>query len=308
MVKISVLMSVYKERDEWLCAAIDSILAQTFSDFEFIIVNDNPQDERLKHFLSDYAQKDSRIRIIENERNMGLVYSLNHGLQYVSGEYVARMDADDISHPDRFQKQFEYIQKEKCDLVSAYAIQIDEHNTQISSDTALHLSVECVKESLKYTNILSHTGWFVKKELFDELNGYRQMRAIEDYDFLLRACEKGKRIGMTDGVLMSIRRRDNSISSSNKLRQFLSLCFLSDNYGCVSSLTPDDLENYVSARVTPKRAENYVKATEYIRIASKAGKAKMLVYVIRALLTSRYAWKYLYCVLKFRKIRKGRIK
>lgn len=102
---ISVVMSVYNEKEEWLRESIDSILNQTYSDFEFIIINDNPSRELNTRLLSEYQQLDKRIVVIQNEENIGLTKSLNKGLDVAQGEYIARMDADDISMPTRFEKQ-----------------------------------------------------------------------------------------------------------------------------------------------------------------------------------------------------------
>lgn len=106
---VSVLMSVYNEPLDWIQQAIDSILTQTFNDFEFIIVNDKPDRMELKDFLERNTAKDSRIRIHTNPENIGLTKSLNVGLKLCTGKYIARMDADDISLPERFQKQVEYL-------------------------------------------------------------------------------------------------------------------------------------------------------------------------------------------------------
>lgn len=115
---ISVLMSVYREPLDWVKESIDSITGQTFKDFEFIIINDNPTDERLSRFLYGEADKDSRIRLIFNRENIGLTKSLNKGLERCRGEYIARMDADDVSIPTRFERQVKYLDKNpECGIV-----------------------------------------------------------------------------------------------------------------------------------------------------------------------------------------------
>lgn len=106
---VSVLMSVYGEPLEWLREAVGSILQQTYTDFEFIIVNDNPEREELDGFLRESATGDRRIHIIRNPENIGLTKSLNIGLRECRGRYVARMDADDVSHSTRFEKQVAYM-------------------------------------------------------------------------------------------------------------------------------------------------------------------------------------------------------
>lgn len=107
---ISVLMSVYKEPLEWVDEAIESILNQSFTDFEFIIINDNPTRQELFEYLDCKVQSDTRIKISVNEHNIGLTKSLNRGLDMCQGKYIARMDADDISMPTRFEKQVSFLE------------------------------------------------------------------------------------------------------------------------------------------------------------------------------------------------------
>lgn len=105
MPKISVIMSVYKEPVEWIKQSIDSILNQTYSDFEFIIINDKPDRVENTTLLNYYISRDSRIKVSTNQTNLGLTKSLNKALGIATGEYIARMDADDIAHPNRFERQ-----------------------------------------------------------------------------------------------------------------------------------------------------------------------------------------------------------
>ena len=106
---ISVIMSVYNEPLDWVQESIDSILQQTFGNFEFIIINDNPNNKELFDFLITNKIKDNRIIIINNDENIGLTKSLNKGLERAKGEYIARMDADDISLPERLEKQINFL-------------------------------------------------------------------------------------------------------------------------------------------------------------------------------------------------------
>lgn len=105
---ISVLMSVYNEEEEWIRMAIDSILSQTYSNFEFIIVNDNPIRFLNSKILCEYQNKDNRIIVLHNEDNLGLPKSLNKALGISRGEFVARMDADDYSFPNRLEVQIDF--------------------------------------------------------------------------------------------------------------------------------------------------------------------------------------------------------
>ena len=122
MPKISVLMCVYNDED-WLKNSIDSIVNQTFTDFEFVIVNDGSTDNSLE-IINSYS--DDRIRIINNEENLGLPKSLNRGLNLCKSELIARMDADDISMNNRLEKQYKYLKKNKeIALIGGQAEYID---------------------------------------------------------------------------------------------------------------------------------------------------------------------------------------
>ena len=126
MLAISVVMSVFKEPLDWIELSINSIRNQSFSDFEFIIVNDNITDIPLKSFLSKLQNIDPRIIILENHENLGLTKSLNRALAIAKGKYIARMDADDISFNQRFQIQFDYLEdKRDYILVGGQNIIID---------------------------------------------------------------------------------------------------------------------------------------------------------------------------------------
>ena len=116
--KISVLMTVYKESEEELKESFESIINQTYKNLEIIVVIDFPDELWRKTFIEQY--NDERVKIIVNEKNIGLPLSLNKALDVATGDYYARMDSDDISTLDRFEKQLKYIENEDCDLVGSY--------------------------------------------------------------------------------------------------------------------------------------------------------------------------------------------
>lgn len=109
MPKISVVMPAYNA-EKYIGKSIDSILNQTYGDFEFIIINDGSKDST-KEIILSYS--DNRIVYLENEINSGIVVTLNKGLEYATGEYIARMDADDIAVAERLEKQIEFMEKIK---------------------------------------------------------------------------------------------------------------------------------------------------------------------------------------------------
>lgn len=105
---VSVLMSVYNARPDELRQSIESILNQTFKDFEFIIINDGSTNETKEVILS---YEDERIRYVENETNLKIITSLNKGLKLCRGKYIARLDSDDYSAPTRLEKQVKYMEE-----------------------------------------------------------------------------------------------------------------------------------------------------------------------------------------------------
>ena len=106
---ISVIMSTYN-RENYLPAAMESILNQTYTDFEFIIIDDASTDNTAK-LLQEYQEKDSRIVVISNPQNLGYNKNLTTGFKLAKGKYLARMDDDDISLPTRFEKQVDFLEK-----------------------------------------------------------------------------------------------------------------------------------------------------------------------------------------------------
>lgn len=219
-VLVSVVMSTYNEKEEWIEKAINSILNQTYRNIEFIIVLDNPDNEVIRDTVNRFAGQDGRIKIIENETNSGLVKSLNKALEVCKGQYIARMDADDISAKNRIEEQLMLIRETGSDLVGARVVFIDEDNSSMFGEgEKLHYADSYIKKTLAFQNCIYHPTWFVKKELYEQLNGYRNVSCCEDYDFLLRAKIFGARFAVSPKVLVNYRYNTQGISRSNKARQ-----------------------------------------------------------------------------------------
>jgi glycosyltransferase involved in cell wall biosynthesis len=218
---ISVIMSTYNEEPDWLKKSIDSILNQTYNHIEFIIVLDNPKNEILKELLSEYQNKENRIKVIENKENIGLVKSLNRALEYCTGKYIARMDADDISMPERLELEKAYLEKNNLDFVFSGMIVIDENGNKRFEWDNNAFNVDEVKKVMGLWNISLHPTWFVKSEVYNNLGGYREIPYCEDYDFSLRSLNKGYKIGKLNENLLLYRMRSTGISQSNNFEQFI---------------------------------------------------------------------------------------
>lgn len=174
---ITVLMSVYNA-EEYLGSAIDSILNQTYGDFEFIIINDGSSDKS-KDIIRSFSDK--RIKLIDNDKNSGLIFSLNKGIDNASGKYIARMDADDISLPTRFQKQFDYLESNNdIALVGSTAILIDElgHEKNKIGITLPSNQIFC---QLFFGNMFIHTSVMGLTEVFRKYKYNINYFLAEDY-------------------------------------------------------------------------------------------------------------------------------
>lgn len=215
---ISVIMSVYNEKLEWLKKSIESILLQTLSDFEFLIIIDNPSlnDENVK-YLRDIERKDSRVKLYFNDKNLGLMKSLNKGIGLAKGNYIARMDADDISFKNRLEKEIQFLENNHYDMVAANRVDIDENGNEISR--SLHLK-NVPEKHLPYSNFIVHPSVLVKTEVMRALGGYREFYNSEDYDMWLRIMSAGYKIGIMDDYLIYYRIRQSSMSLKNKLETY----------------------------------------------------------------------------------------
>lgn len=226
---ISVLMSVYDEEKEHLELAINSILQQTYDDLELIIINDNPQNDKFDKYFSEIIKKDSRVKVVDNERNIGLPKSLNRAFSLSKGDYVARMDADDISKMNRLEIQMDFLKNNPhIDLVASSTIDIDEDGIIIKKNKPIELSHKQIIKTIKYSSVLRHPTWLMKRSLYNDINGYRDIKFGQDYDFLYRAIDSGFHLYLLNDVLLEYRVRSNSIGSSNGMKQYLSSQYIKE--------------------------------------------------------------------------------
>jgi len=184
--KISVVMSVYNA-ERYLREAIESILNQTFTDFEFIIINDGSTDNSLEIIRS---YNDERIKII-NQSNMGLAKALNNGIKIAKGKYIARMDADDISMPERLEIQYDFMENHpECVAVGSNAEIIDiDGNYVFTSNQAIEW--ERIKAQLLQTPFF-HSSTMYRKSAFEKVGGYPGIYRIEDTVFFNKLAKIGE--------------------------------------------------------------------------------------------------------------------
>jgi len=215
--KISVIMSVY-DGEKYLDESIQSILNQTFKDFEFIIINDCSTDNSL-YIIKQYAKNDKRIVLIQNEENIGLTKSLNKGLKIAKGKYIARMDADDVALSERFNKQYNYLEKNKnVFLLGTSAMMIDEDGNRSIKITAITQEKK-IYSRLRKKNTIIHSSIMFRNDF--ELFYRENFKYAQDYDLYLRVLSEGKIIKNILEVLLYYRVCKNSISFSRMGTQII---------------------------------------------------------------------------------------
>lgn len=257
---ISVIMSTYKEDEKLLRESIESILNQTYKDFEYIIILDYPDNDVHKSVIEEYALKDDRIHFYINEKNMGLTDSLNRGLSLCHGEYIARMDADDISLPDRLERQMKYLEKNHYDLIGGITEMINENGSLLYSIKSVPTDPKKINKALRYSQCIAHPTWLGRKEVFEKNAGYRHMPLCEDYDFTLRAVLNGFVISNLNEPVLKYRMTSNSISRSNLFEQYLYMSYITNEYKNKRVASVDKAYAYVQQHLNEKDSNKYLKA------------------------------------------------
>lgn len=188
--KVSVVMGIYN-CEKTLKESMDSLLNQTYDSFEIIICEDGSKDNTLQ-IAKDYVQKyPKKMRLIQNETNRGLAYSLNKCIEVSTGEYIARMDADDIAYKDRLEKQMNYLETHPdCALVGSQAFLFNEEGIWGVRKTKR----DPLKKDFLFGSQFIHPTIIIKKEILNQVGNYTVSKATlraEDYDLFMRLYAAG---------------------------------------------------------------------------------------------------------------------
>ena len=260
--KVTVLMSVYNG-EKYLNEAIDSILGQTFKDFEFLIVNDGSTD-KTGEILESY--NDPRIKAINNKKNIGLTKSLNKGLKISKGEYIARMDADDVSMPERLEKELEFLEQNRnVGLVGTDYLFINEKGKVVHIVKCLNGSRE-LKEKLLEGNQFVHGSVMLRRECIDKVGTYREeFKFAQDYDFYLRIAEVYDVANISE-PLYKWRIDSKSISVVKKALQ--------DKYALLASELAEERKRFCKDKLQTLKREEVNDFLDRYLISSSKGQNK----------------------------------
>jgi hypothetical protein len=211
---VSIVMSVYNGQ-AYLNLAIESILNQTFGDFELILINDASTDSTRDIILS---YKDKRIVLIENETNIGLTKSLNKGIEVANGKFIARMDADDIMHPQRFQEQNNFLKNnQQVAVVGSSTIKIDEQGNEIGKWNVATDPAE-IKTNLFFGNVMPHSSVFIRAEIIKQKPYNPEFKYSQDFELWNRLSVKHVLANIEEPLVCN-RILASSISSAQQQEQ-----------------------------------------------------------------------------------------
>ena len=227
---ITIILPVYNA-ERYLKKAILSIINQTYKNLEVICINDGSTDES-EQIIRELKAKDSRIVYVKNEENIGLIKTLNKAIEIASGEYIARMDADDISLPDRIEKQYKFLKDNNVDICDCNIKYINENNKQINKSAYMPLTNKGLIFYSFFKTPLIHPTVFSKsvvlkthKYLFSDITIH-----CEDYELWTRLINSGVKIAKMKDVLYIQNVNSESVSYKYEDIQKQNFTYLTLNY------------------------------------------------------------------------------
>ena len=244
---ISLIMSVYNGED-YLSEAVESVIKQTFSDWELIIINDCSTD-KTGEILSGFAAKDPRIKVHTNEVNLRLPSSLNKALSLSEGKYIARMDADDICLPDRLEKQYAFMEKNPDVSLSSCRFMTLKNGVISSGGCGGRNDASSVKALLLVTNPILHPGIIARADAIKSLGYDKNFTCTEDMELWTRFVLAGKKVEILSEYLMIYRLHDKQITETTLEKQKTEVVSIQRKYlsKLLTDLSEEQEEFYISA-------------------------------------------------------------
>lgn len=219
---VSIIMPVFN-MEPFLKDSIESILHQDYGDYEFLIINDGSTDGS-ESVVKSFSDK--RIRYLSNPKNYGLVYTLNRGIEESRGKWIARMDGDDISLPERLSKQMVFVKENPdTDILATRISLINEDGSPIGEwqDDVKAITEKEIKSYLIHNNCIAHPTILARKSIMDTYLYNEAQSEAEDYDLWLRMASDGIKIRKLNETLLLHRIRNNSFTRKRQKNVFMKL-------------------------------------------------------------------------------------
>jgi glycosyltransferase involved in cell wall biosynthesis len=295
---VSVIIPTYNV-EKYIQEAIHSVQTQAYRNIEIIVVDDCSTDGTYD-ILQKLARLDSRIKLYRNTKNSKIVYSINKALSYSSGEYIARMDGDDIATPDKIEKQVQFLKDNPhIDLVGVSIVGIDEDGNILTKDKRIS-SLDVIQKTLLFSSPVGHS-WLCKKTLYDKLGGYREIPGAEDYDFLLRMATENLLFINIDYYGYYLRKRQGNTMDSNGLKQLKQSNYVIKLYkerlkNQLDTFSIENLEKHTQSSDLMERlhrlSNKYLARAIFAKAKNKY--VNMIFYLFCSALLSPYQIQYLY--------------
>lgn len=287
---ITVLMTTYNEEKNIFDKAIESILKQTYSNINILIIVDNKDNKILIESIKEYQKNDNRISYILNEKKLGLAESLNKGIDTINTKYIVRMDADDISFEDRIEKQLKFAKENpEIDLFGSSVRYID-YNGNVLYDRNEHsMNCEQIKKVEKYINIFHHPTFFGKTSVFKKYK-YRNIKYSQDYDLICRLLENDCKIGNMKDCLLYYR-LPIQINEEKKYTQRISHFCIQKLYK-KNKLTSTDIKQYIKDKLNKNNKKRILKGFLLYDKALKEYKQKKHLKFVFDMFHSLFLSKY----------------
>ncbi|MDO5760273.1 MAG: glycosyltransferase [Bacteroidota bacterium] len=266
--KFSVLMSVYyKEQADFLRQALDSVFNQTLRADEVVLVEDGPLTEELDEVVEEYQQRYSELKVVKLKENGGLGKALNEGLKHCSNELVARMDTDDISKPDRFEKQIKFLEEHKeIDVVSSWIDEFVGTTDNVISTRKLPETTEEIFRFGKGRNPINHPSVVFRKSAVLKAGSYQHFPLFEDYYLWVRMLMQGAKFYNLQEALLFFRTTEDMFKRRGGLkyaktemkfqRAMLKLGYINSLQFCknicirfISRIVPNGLRGWIYRRI-----------------------------------------------------------
>lgn len=259
---ISVLLSVYNA-DRYVSLAIESILNQTFTDFELIIVDDCSSDASWD-ICEKYAQQDKRIVLLRNKSNLGGCETLNVGLRIAKGRYVARQDNDDWSYPDRLAKQLNFMEAHPDVGIVGGSMEIMDGSEKVIGKRTYNFTDSTIRKKIFRYSPFSHPLVMVRKSILDTVGYYNcEYAPADDYDLYFRIGEASQFANLSD-ILLKYRVVSTSLTNTRTKKMELATIKVRDLYKnnvCYRASLIDKVYNIlhlISIYMVPSKLKIYI--------------------------------------------------
>jgi len=261
---ISVIMSVYNG-ETYLKEAIESVMNQTFRNWELIIINDCSKDAT-GEILADFARRDERIKVYTNEVNLKLPSSLNKAISLCSGKYIARMDADDICLPKRLEKQYKFMEENRDVALSSCRFMTVKNGVYASGGAGGRCDYKALRAMLLVANPILHPGVIAKAEVMKKFNYDTTLTCTEDLELWTRMVTENQKIAILPECLLIYRLHDKQITSTTLERQHSEVLTIQQKYyGALLQEMDEEMQTFYISGIYFKENANIEKFLAYAK-------------------------------------------